>query len=95
MGHTGFDDHVRLHLIQHLLDAHDVFGQLDDRASHPRERVGVALVPAHLEPLLGNQVEGAVGIQRHGFRLPVVVEGQRLLFSVEGQFHRRIWSWPR
>jgi hypothetical protein len=72
--------------IWHLLDAHDVFGQLDERASHPRECVGVALVSAHPEPLLGNQVEGAIGIQRHGFCLPVVVWGKRLLFGAGGRF---------
>jgi hypothetical protein len=54
---AGLDDDVGPQVEDHLLQPDEILRVLDDRAAEPGESIGIFLVPADLEPELGNQLE--------------------------------------
>ena len=81
-------DDIWLDAINHLLNAKNVFRNLDDRPSHPSECVRISLIPSHLKPLMGNEFKGFVGIQLQTAFLAVLVYDERLGLGINGQLHR-------
>jgi hypothetical protein len=65
VSHTGFHDDVRTGPPDHFLRPHEVFRELDDGASEPRESVAVSLGPADADPVAGQGGEGFRRVQIH------------------------------
>src|SRR2546421_12482365 len=55
---AGFDNHVRLDLIDYFLQAQHILRKLYDWSSHPGERIDVLVVPSSPQPNLRDQGEG-------------------------------------
>lgn len=86
--HAGLDHQIRLEAVDNFLEAQQVVRELDDGAPHPREGVGMLLIPSDPYILPGDGLEGGIGIQGQGFAGPVPVKRQGRRQFVDGQFHR-------
>ena len=88
VSNPSLDDNVRADLVHELLNSDQIFRELDDRPAQPRERIGVFLVPSHLEPHLGDRFKGFAGVQGERGRSFRGFDGRDHGVGVNGELHR-------
>src|SRR5262249_20065860 len=76
MSNAGFNNHIRLHAVDNLLDANEVFRQLDHRTPEPAKGVGILLIPSDANPFTADDFKSSGGVERHLLHLARLLASQ-------------------